>query len=129
MTTANPAATRTAELFRRLDAKDEAGLRALWADDAQATDEITRGWIRGPAALDAYFRDNLPRISDIHSTIDQVAVHAWGEVEVETCVLRQSYVFDGTKVEVEAPTTTIWRREGTTWKLAVMHSIPLSAAT
>ena len=125
----NFATTRTAGLFRLLDAKDEAGLRALWADDAQATDEITHGWVRGQAALDAYFRDNLPRITDIHSTIDDVAVRAWGDVEVETCVLRQSYVFDGARVEIEAPTTTIWRREGDTWRLAVMHSIPLSAAT
>jgi ketosteroid isomerase-like protein len=125
----NFATTRTAGLFRLLDAKDEAGLRALWADDAQATDEITRGWIRGHAALDAYFRDNLPRITDIHSTIDDVAVRSWGDVEVETCVLRQSYVFDGARVEIEAPTTTTWRREGDTWRLAVMHSIPLSAAT
>jgi len=121
-------ATRTAELFRLLDAKDEAGLRAVWADDAQATDEITRGWIRGKGALDAYMRDNLPRMTDIHSTIDDVVVRQWADLEVETCLLRQTYVFDGGNCTIEAPTTTIWRREGDSWKLALMHSIPLSTA-
>ena len=123
------AGTRTAELLRRLDARDEAGLRALWANDAQATDEITRGWIRGHVALDVYFHDNPPRISDIHSTIDQVAVRAWGDVEIETCVLHQSYVFDGTRAEIEAPTTVIWRREDDAWKIALFHSIPLPPAS
>jgi len=122
-------ATRTGELFRLLDAKDEAGLRALWADDAQATDEVTRGWIREHAALDAYFRDNLPRITDIHSIIEDISVRAFGDVEVETCLLRQSYVFDGAKVKIEAPTTTIWHREGNGWKLALMHSVPLATAS
>ncbi len=119
-------ATRTTEFFRLLDAKDEAGLLAQWADDPQAADEITRGWVRGRPALEAYLRDNLPRMTDIHSTIDAVDVRAWGDVEVETCMLRQTYVFDGTSCAIEAPTTMIWRREGETWRLALVHSIPLS---
>jgi hypothetical protein len=121
-------ATRTAKLFRLLDTKDEAGLRAVWTDDAQATDEITRGWVRGRPALDAYIRDNLPRMTEIHSTIGDVVVRQWGDLEVETCLLRQSYVIDGANCTIEAPTTMIWRREGGTWKLALMHSIPLSTA-
>jgi hypothetical protein len=53
MATNPSAATRAAGLFRLLDAKDEAGLRAVWTEDAQATDEITSGWVRGRLALDA----------------------------------------------------------------------------
>ena len=124
----NFATTRTAGLFRLLDAKDEAGLRALWADDAQATDEITRGWLRGQEALDAYMRDNLPRMTDIHSTVEDADVRQWGDMEVETFVLRQSYVFEGTSCTIEAPSTMIWRREGDSWKVALMHSIPLPTA-
>jgi hypothetical protein len=40
-------ATRASEFFRLLDAKGEAALRAVFTDDARATDEITRGWLRG----------------------------------------------------------------------------------
>ena len=121
--------TRAEDFFRRLDAKDEAFLRATLADDTQGTDEISRGWLRGRAAMEAYFTDNLPRLSEIHSTVDQPEVRRWGDVEVETFVLRQSYIYDGTRYEIEAPTTLIWRREGETWKLALEHSIPLPPAS
>ena len=121
--------TRAEDFFRRLDAKDEAFLRATLADDSQGTDEISRGWLRGRAAVEAYFTDNLPRLSEIHSTVEQPEVRRWGEVEVETFMLRQSYVYDGTRYDIEAPTTMIWRREGETWKLALEHSIPLPPAS
>ena len=62
------AARRTSEFFRLLDAKDEAGLRAQWVDAPQATDEITRGWLRGRIPLEDYFQDSLPHLSDIHSS-------------------------------------------------------------
>ena len=120
--------TRAENFFRHLDAKDEAFLRATFADDSQGTDEISRGWMRGRAAVEAYFTANLPRLSEIHSTVEQPEVRRWGDVEVETFMLRQSYVYDGTRYEIEAPTTMIWRREGETWKLALEHSIPLSPA-
>ncbi len=99
MLTNDSPATRTAEFFRLLDAKDEAGLRANWVDDPQVIDEITRGWLRGRLVLEAYFHDNLPHLSDIHSTIDDVDVSTWGDVEVQTYMLRQTYVYDGTRVE------------------------------
>ena len=118
-------AARTSEFFRLLDAKDEAGLRAQWVDDPQATDEISRGWLRGRIPLEDYFQDNLPHLSDIHSTIDTLDVRTWGDVEVQTYVLRQTYVFDGTRVQIVAPTTMIWRRVAGSWKVALYHSIPL----
>jgi len=128
MPTNDSSATRTAEFFRLLDAKDEAGLRAKWVDDPQAIDEITRGWLRGKLALEAYFHDNLPHLSDIHSAIDDLDVSTWGDVEVQTYMLRQTYVHDGTRVGIEAPTTMIWRRIGDVWMVALFHSIPLSTA-
>lgn len=129
MSTNVSTATRTSEFYRLVDAKDEAGLRAILADDTQAADEITRGWLRGRPAMEAYLRDVLPHMTEIHTTIDDVGVRAWGDVEVETCMLRQTYVFDGKRSAIEAPTTMIWRREGEAWRLALAHSIPLSAAS
>ncbi len=120
--------TRSEEFFRHLDAKDEPYLRASFSDDAQGTDEILRGWMRGRAALEAYFTDNLPRLSEIHSVVEQPEVRRWGEIEMETFVLRQAYVFDGTHYAIEAPTTVVWRQEGDAWKIALFHSIPLPPA-
>ncbi len=117
---------RAEGLFRALDAKDEATLRAIWWDEPQATDEMTRGWVRGRPALEAYFTENLPRLSDIHSRLEDVVVSRWGDVEVETMVLHQSYVLDGRPCEVDAPTTLVWLREGEEWRLAVVHSIPVA---
>jgi hypothetical protein len=128
MATDSSTATRTSEFFRLLDGKDEAALHAMWAADPQVADEITRGWLRGPGALDAYMRDNLPRMTDIHSKAEDADVRQWGDMEIETFVLRQSYVFEGKSCTVVAPTTMIWRREGDSWKLALVHSIPLSTA-
>ena len=109
-----PEPTRASAFFRSLDAKDERALRAAFADDAQGVDELTRGWMRGRAALEAYFSDALPRLSEIHSTLEQAEERRWGDVEVET---------------FEAPTTVIWRREDDAWKIALFHSIPLPPAS
>jgi hypothetical protein len=125
----NDSGWRTSEFFRLLDAKDEAGLRAQWVDDPQATDEITRGWLRGRIPLEDYFHDNFPHLADIHSSIDGLDVRTWGDVEVQTYVLRQTYVFDGTPTQIVAPTTMIWHRVAGRWKVALFHSIPLSAAS
>jgi ketosteroid isomerase-like protein len=124
-----PEPTRASAFFRSLDAKDERALRAAFADDSQGVDELTGGWMRGRAALEAYFTDALPRLSEIHSTLEQAEERRWGDVEVETFVLHQSYVFDGTPSQIEAPTTVIWRREDDVWKIALFHSIPLPPAS
>ena len=79
--------------------------------------------------MEAYFTANLPRLSEIHSSIEHPEVRHWGDVEVETFVLHQRYVFDGAPVEIEAPSTAIWRREGGAWRVALFHSVPLPPAT
>ncbi len=66
---------------RLLDAKDEAALPARTTDGLQSADEITRRWLRGRSALRAYLRDNLPHLTDLHSTIDDVAVRPWGDID------------------------------------------------
>jgi ketosteroid isomerase-like protein len=126
MATSELVATRASDYFRLIDAKDEAGLRAMFSGHPQHADEITRGWLRGRQAVLACLADTFPHITDIHSTIEDIEVRRWGDVEVETFMLRQSYVYDGTPYAIEAPTTMIWRREGDAWKVALGHSIPLS---
>jgi hypothetical protein len=119
--------TRTTEWLRLFDAKDEDGLRAVVATDFQGVDEVTRKWVRDRPAMEAYLRDLLPRISELHSTITDLNVRTWGDVQVETCMMHQSGVLvDGTKIEADAPTTTIWRREGETWRLVLIHTVALS---
>ena len=121
--------TRAEEFFRHHDAKDADYLHATFADDAQAVDEIARSWFRGRAAMDTYLRDNLPRIEDMHSVVEDYAIARWDDVEIETFMLRQHYVFDGAPYDIEAPTTMIWRRDEGAWTLALVHTVPLEPAS
>ena len=87
---------------RLFDVKDEAPLKARTTDGLQSADEITRRWPCGRPALRAYLPDNLPHLVHLHSTIVDVAVHAWGNIDGETCVPQQSYFIDGTRSVIEA---------------------------
>jgi ketosteroid isomerase-like protein len=117
---------RTTEWFRLVDAKDETGLRAMLANDAQGVDEVTRRWVRDPAAIERYFHDLLPAISDMHSTVTDLESRSWGDLTVETSMVHQTAVFGGKSVDLDAPTTTIWRRQGDVWKLVLIHTVALS---
>lgn len=118
--------SRAEEFFRHHDAKDVPYLREIVSDDLAFVDEIARDWMRGRAAFEAYLLENLPRVAEMHSMVEGDDVCSWGDVEVETFVLRQHYVLDGVPCDIEAPTTQIWHREGEAWKLALIHSIPLA---
>ncbi len=124
MTSITPVATHGAEYLRMLDAKDEAAIRDLLTDDAQLVDEITRRWVRGPSAIGVALRTIFSRVSDVHSTAEDVHVTRWGDVEIETFVLGQVYDLDGVTTRVVSPTTLVWRRTPAGWKLALIQSLP-----
>ncbi len=125
MTTQTTVMSPAAEFFRHHDAKDVGYLRSIVADDIVFVDEIARDWLRGRDAFETYLRENLPRVEDMHSVVEGHELHRWGDVEIETFMLRQHYVFDGVAYDIEAPTTEVWRLDGDAWRLALIHSIPL----
>lgn len=116
--------TMGAEFLRLLDAKDEAAIVHLLADDAQLVDETTRRWVRGRDAIGSVLREQLSRMCDIHSTAQEVHVERWGDVEVETFVLRQVYDCDDAPCYEVSPTTLVWRRIDRAWKLALIDAVP-----
>jgi ketosteroid isomerase-like protein len=113
------------ELFRSIDAKDFGAFVREATDDVQSVDELSRRWGRGRGALDDYFKQFGPQLSEIHSTLSDVRETVWGDVGLVTCWLEQDYTHQGKKQHVSAPTTTVLRRSGSDWKLALFHSIPL----
>lgn len=113
-----------AEFLRLLDAKDETAIVHLLAADAQLVDEATRRWIRGRDAIGAALRDQLSRMCDIHSTAEDVHVRRWGDVEVETFILRQVYDCDDAPCYEVAPTTLVWRRIDRAWRLEIIDAVP-----
>lgn len=108
-----------------LDAMDIRGLGALLTDDAQGVDEITRGWTRGRADLDAYLARLQETVSDVRSRSRDLQTTTWGDVGVATFVLDQTYEMNGERQSLSAPTSMVFRRQGGDWKVALLHSVPI----
>lgn len=115
----------TRRLLELLDAMDLHGLAAMFTDDAQGVDEISRGWTRGRAALDAYFEQLQGAVSDVRSQVSDLNATQWGDVGLVTFRLEQTYNIDGQERRLSAPTSTLFRRQDGEWKVALIHSVPI----
>jgi ketosteroid isomerase-like protein len=115
------------ELFAALDGKNFERIKALATDDIQGVDELSRRWMRGRAAMDAYFDELRDSVVDIHSTLRDIHTVEIGDVGILTCVLDQWYEHEGHRSSIEAPTTIVARRIDGEWRIVVLHSVPLPA--
>ena len=123
--TAVPLDRMADHLFRLVDALDAEAVKELITDDCEEVDEISRTWRRGRAAIGAYFDEVLSAISDVHTEVSDVSSREWADTGVVTCVIDQTYRYEGRMERVIAPTTLVLRREGGEWRLALMHTVPL----
>jgi ketosteroid isomerase-like protein len=112
-------------IFELLDDMNLRGLSAKLTDDAQGVDEISRGWMRGRAALDAYFAQLEGTVSEPKSQVSDLRAVAWGEVGLVTFVLNQSYKMNGEEQRISAPTSMVFHRDDGDWKIAMLHTVPL----
>jgi ketosteroid isomerase-like protein len=112
-------------LFELIDAMDAAGMTAMMTEDVQGVDELSRGWLRGHAAVEAYFERMRGVIDDLRSELREVRASEWGDAAVVTCVLDQTYTLDGLHQHITAPTSVTFRREHGEWKVALLHSVPI----
>jgi ketosteroid isomerase-like protein len=115
----------TRRLLELLDAMDVGGLAAMFTDDAQGVDEISGGWTRGSAALDAYLNQLQGAVSDVRSQISDLCCTQWGEVGLVTFVLDQTYNMHGQERRLAAPTSVLFRQQDGRWKVAMIHSVPI----
>ena len=112
-------------LFEFIDAMDAAAMTAIMTDDVQGVDELSRGWLRGHAAVEDYFERMRGLIDDLHSELREVRADEWGDAAVVTGVLDQTYMLDGRHQRITAPTSVTFRREQGEWKVALLHSVPI----
>ncbi|HEV3124841.1 MAG TPA: nuclear transport factor 2 family protein [Candidatus Dormibacteraeota bacterium] len=126
--TAVPLDRMAQHLFGLVDALDAEALKELVTDDCEEVDEISRTWRRGRAAIADYFDQVLSAISDVHTDVRDVATREWADTGVITCVIDQSYRYEGKMERITAPTTLVLRREGGDWRVALMHTVPLPEA-
>ena len=117
--------SETLRLFDALDRKDVEALSQSLARDVQQVDEIARRWMRGADALEAYFREMMPMVNEIHSMVSDVHETVQGDLGFVTCWLEQDYTLEGKPTHVSAPTTLAFRRDGDAWKILLLHSVPL----
>jgi ketosteroid isomerase-like protein len=109
-----------------LDAMDLRGLAARFTDDAQGVDEISRSWVRGRAALDAYFVQLEGTVSEVRSQLRDFHAATWNDVGLVTFVLDQTYKSNGQEQRITAPASMVLRREDDDWKVALIHAVPIS---
>jgi ketosteroid isomerase-like protein len=113
-------------LFDALDRKDFDRILSMATDDVEGIDEISRGWLRGRAAMETYLKSLGEQVSNIRSTLSDIhAVHL-GDVGIVTLVLDQEYDIGGQRKSIHAPTSLVFRRVDGDWGLALLHSVPLA---
>jgi ketosteroid isomerase-like protein len=113
------------DLVAALDSKDSDRLLASTAEDVQGVDEISRRWLRGKSELESYLDQVMGAATDVRTELRDAEERVWGESGVLTCWLDQDYTYEGSAQHVSAPTTMVFRRDGSQWKLALLHSVPL----
>ena len=113
-------------LFDALDRKDFDRLLRMTTDDTQSVDEISRGWLRGRAAMESYLKSLGEQVSNIHSTLSDINAVELGDVGIVTLVLDQEYDMGGQHTSIRAPTSLVFRRADGGWQLALLHSVPLA---
>ncbi len=114
------------ELFEALDRKDFDRIVRLATDDVQGVDEISRGWLRGRAAMEAYFKSLGEQASNIRSTLSDIHALEVGELGILTLVVDQEYDMGGQPTSIHAPTSIVVRRVDGDWRLVLLHSVPIA---
>jgi hypothetical protein len=112
-------------MLERLDALDLDSVGPMLTEDAQIVDEITRGWTRGRAGIEAHLAELNDTVSDVHSQMTDTHEAVWGDLGLVTFVLDQTYQMDGRQQTISAPTSILLRREGDDWKVALIHTVPI----
>lgn len=115
-------------LLEHLDAMELEALGGMVDDEVQGVDEIARRWMRGRPAIEGYFSQLKDTVSDVRSRMSDIEEDAWGDAGLVTFVLDQTYTLDGQQQTISAPTSIVFRRRGSDWKIVLIHTVPLPEA-
>jgi uncharacterized protein (TIGR02246 family) len=113
------------DVMAALDSRDLDRIVERVGEDAQTVDELSRRWLRGRDAVESNLRQTLSAVSDVRSELRDAEERIWGDTGVLTCWLDQDYTVEGRAQHISAPTTIVFRREDSEWKMTLFHSIPL----
>ncbi len=114
------------DMFKAFDSLDFATIFPLLSDDIVGIDELTQKWSKGRAEVEANFRSFEGVVTEIHSDLSDFNVLLSSDMAIVTCILKQSYMYDGNLVEIIAPTTCALRLENGQWKYVLLHTMPFA---
>lgn len=117
--------TTVNELIAAIDRKDFEFVRRMLTPHAQGVDEISRRWLRGADDIDAYFKQLEGAVDKISSSLSDLRVDEWGDVGLVTAWMERDYTMDDEPQHLSAPTTFVLRRLHGSWRVALIHSVPL----
>jgi hypothetical protein len=112
-------------MMRDFDRMDFPAVQARFTDDVCGIDEISRAWVRDRAGMLAYFSGLEGQVTDIASTLVGLDEKIWGDTAIVTGWIEQDYRMQGEATHVSSPMTIALRRSGESWKVALVHVIPL----
>jgi ketosteroid isomerase-like protein len=114
------------ELFDAVDQFDFSRALTTLAEDVQSANEMSRRWLRGKDAKAASYEEIGGDMTAGKSELSDLHTEVWGDVALVTLWLEQDYKHDGTTHHVSAPSSFLLRRDGDSWKIVLIHSIPVS---
>ena len=120
-------AKRVRDMMVKMDAKDWDALTQMATDDLQGVDEISRKWTHGKKQIIDGLRE--APIEGLHTEVRDINESTWGDTGLVTCWIEQDYTYQGKPQHVSAPTTLLFRKMGSDWRMTLFHSVPLPEAT
>ncbi|HKC91841.1 MAG TPA: nuclear transport factor 2 family protein [Candidatus Limnocylindria bacterium] len=114
---------RVRDMMGKMDAKDWDALNQMATDDLQGVDEITRQWTHGRKKIIDGLRE--APIEDLRTEVRDINESTWGDTGLVTCWIEQDYTYQGKPQHVSAPTTLLFRKFGSDWRMTLFHSVPL----
>lgn len=113
------------EMIEALDSMNLDRMVRGFGVDVVSVDEISREWLYGRDAVETYLGGLIDTVSDVQTELRDSREAIWGETGILTCWMEQDYTHDDHTHHVSAPTTMVFRKEGSEWKIVLFHSIPL----
>jgi len=114
------------EFFKAVDKLDVPAVVGFVSEDAQMVEEITRKWIRGKSNVEVAFANVASLVSKVNTVASAFHTTVVGESAIVTCIVDQTYTFEGNEVTIYAPTTVGFSKSEGDWKISLIHSVPLS---
>ncbi|HLC06356.1 MAG TPA: nuclear transport factor 2 family protein [Anaerolineales bacterium] len=114
--------------FRYFDQQDYATVLKMVDANAEGSDEITRKWIRGKKAFEAYIKRVGPEISNIKTRLSNIQTRRAGNVGLATYNAVQFYTLSGERHDLKFVASTVFLKRGKNWKMTMIHMTPVGGS-